>query len=94
MASNPTATDGQMVLMVAKSTYMSQAAACSALRFARPMGYYRGDPERLLEERKGKPAKATVSRGQPANQAANALLRGRTMEVKQSLISEPICATC
>lgn len=68
----------------------------SALHFLRPIDYYRGDPERLLEERRGKLAEARQRRRE-----TNLGIRQRMLwledpktEVKHSLISGPICATC
>jgi transposase InsO family protein len=68
----------------------------SALNFLRPVDYYRGDPESLLEERRAKLAEARQRRRE-----TNLGIRQRTLcfedpktEVKHSLISGPICATC
>jgi transposase InsO family protein len=68
----------------------------SALHFLRPIDYYRGDPESLLEQRRAKLAEARQRRRE-----TNLGIRQRLLwfeesktEAKHSLISEPICATC
>jgi len=68
----------------------------SALHFLRPIDYYRGDPESLLEERRVKLAEARQRRRE-----TNLGIRQRLLwfeeaktEPKHSLISESICATC
>lgn len=68
----------------------------SALHFLRPIDYYRGDPEMLLEQRRVKLAQARQRRRE-----TNLGIRQRMLcledpktEVKHSLISGPICTTC
>jgi len=67
----------------------------SALHFLRPMDYYRGDPQALLEERRKKLAEARHRRRE-----ANLEIRQRTLafaavepEANRNLISEAICLT-
>jgi putative transposase len=67
----------------------------SALKYLRPEDYYRGDPAKLLEERRRKIAEARHRRRE-----ANLGIRQRTLpfeaakrEAKRTLISQSVCPT-
>ena len=64
----------------------------SALHFLRPVDYYRGDPERLLEERRRKLAEARHRRKERNLQIRQQTLpfEGVQVEAKRSLICEPV----
>ena len=67
----------------------------SALKYLRPMDYYRGDPAKLIEERRRKLAEARHRRKE-----ANLEIRQRTLpfeasqrEASRTLISRTVCPT-
>ena len=68
----------------------------SALYFLRPVDYYRGDPEKLLEERRRKLAEARQRRQQHNLAIRQERLASEAVdrEVKYNPISTPVCATC
>ena len=65
----------------------------SALHFLRPVDYYRGEPEKLLEARRRKMAEARHRRRERNLEVTQPTLpfEAAESEAKHSLISEPIC---
>lgn len=68
----------------------------SALQFLRPIDYYRGDPEELLNTRRVKLAEARHRRKQKnlGIRQQTIAFKAHEREERRSLINQPICAAC